>query len=594
MSDAELRTTQVDLGGLMLVLGEHLYSTPAVALRELIQNAHDAIVRRRMESTAGDERIEIDVVGSDLFVRDTGAGLTREEVIAFLATVGAGYTRTLRQASASEELIGFFGLGFLSAFVVAEEVAVTTTSYQTPDEAWIYRSSNGERYSLAEAPARPVGSEVRLRLKPRFDDLRRQDVVVALARRYCALLPVGVFVGNEVVNQEPPPWKVADADPVRALRRRLEFARRFETTFEPICVFDVDDPDDDVRGLLWIQDGATWATSDNRHLSVFVRGMLLDDDNKELLPAWAGFVGGVIESARLTPVASREDLQRDAAWNRVQARLRAALVTGLAELPRHSPEAWRRVRSRHGEALLGAAIADPRLFTALADELRVPTSEGDLPVSRLRQAGRGRVHVSLATHGGFEEMIFRALKQPVAVGTRYGVLPFLRRWAEVNGGTVVELGTEAGNRQIFRVADLPDADLDRLTRCFGGEDRRIVPARFAPDDLPLVLLPDRDAELKRRIEADEADKRIATAALGLARLFTAGLAQNAPLTLYVNLDNRAIAAVLRAAAEPDHDAVVLLRGVAALLAGSGEDRPAIDLGPNLRDLGRLACRLLEG
>lgn len=592
MTEAELRTTQVDLSGLMMVLGGHLYSTPAVALRELVQNAHDSIVRRRLEQGEAPARIEVRAGPGELAVIDSGAGLTHDEIVSFLATVGAGYTRGLRAASASEELIGFFGLGFLSAFVVADEVIVHSTSASAPDEGWLYRSRGGERYSLAPAPPREVGTEVRLRLKPDFHELLLPGTLESLLSRYTALLPIPVFYGDKAVNDEPPPWREPEESPVRALRRRLDFAARFERRFEPLCTFDLAaDSSTDLRGLLWVQDGASWATSDNRNLSVFVRGMLLDDDARELLPAWAGFVGGVVESARLTPVASREDLQRDAAWEAARERLRETLVEGLAALPRRSPEAWRRVRNRHGEALLGAALADPRLFSALADELLVATSEGDRPVGALRR--EGRIYVSGARHGGFEEMLFRALKVPIADGSRYGVLPFLRHWADARGAVVVELGTEAGNRHVFREIDAPARDRAILERCLGGADRRLVCASFRPVELPLVLVPDREAELKRRIEDDAADKRISTAALGLARLYTASITRETPLTLYVNLDNPAIAALIQADVPADHPAARLLRALAALVAGGGEDRPALDLGPTLDDLGGLVRRLLE-
>ncbi len=120
----------------------------------------------------------------------------------------------------------------------------------------------------------------------------------------------------------------------------------------------------DVQGLLWIQDGGTYGTSDNRNLSVFLRGMLLDDDARDLLPSWAGFVGGVIESNRLTPTASREDLQRDDHYAAIQHALAEALIAGLGEVARQQPEAWRRVLLRHNEALLGAALCDERLLRA--------------------------------------------------------------------------------------------------------------------------------------------------------------------------------------------------------------------------------------
>jgi molecular chaperone HtpG len=124
-------TTQVDLGGLMAVLGQHLYSTPVVALRELVQNAHDSLRRRRLEDGEwrGEGRIGVqgDPARGILRITDTGAGLTDHEIHAYLATVGVSYTRSLRERTQSEELMGLFGLGFLSAFVLAEEVTLRTT-----------------------------------------------------------------------------------------------------------------------------------------------------------------------------------------------------------------------------------------------------------------------------------------------------------------------------------------------------------------------------------------------------------------------------------------------------------------------------------
>ena len=121
---SSVHQTQVDLGGLMTVLGQHLYSTPIVAVRELVQNAHDSLVRRRMEDLAwqgeGKILVEGDLAAGVLRISDCGAGLTADEIHSFLATVGVGYTRKLRESSGSENLIGLFGLGFLSAFVLAE------------------------------------------------------------------------------------------------------------------------------------------------------------------------------------------------------------------------------------------------------------------------------------------------------------------------------------------------------------------------------------------------------------------------------------------------------------------------------------------
>lgn len=611
MSDpiSKVRTAGVDLGGLMTVLGRHLYSTPVVALRELVQNAHDSIVRRRIEDPTPfpDPRIivEGDMQAGVLRVTDTGAGLTEYEVETYLATVGVGYTRKLREETDSDELIGMFGLGFLSAFVLASRVTVTTTSWQEPTRGWRYQSSNGEQYTLAPVAARAVGTVVELELRDIHENVASPGMLRRTLENYCALLKVPVFIGADSsapINADVPPWRKPASNValhvVQARRQALAFAARFESQFEPICTMPVTagkrggDQPIDLAGMLWVQDGATYGTSDNRNLSVFVRGMLLDDDARDLLPAWAGFVGGVIESSMLTPTASREDLQRDEAYRSVQDALTESLITGLAEIARQQPEAWRRVINRHNESLLGAALCDPRLFDLLADAVTIPTSQGDLAARALRS--KGVLHVSMGGGGGFEDTLFRALKVPVARGDRYAVLPFLREWAQRHGATVVELGTEQGNRKLFTAVEMPADELAWLTAEL-GDGERLIPARFVPAELPLVVVHDREAELKRRLEADDADKRISMAALRLVRGFTANIDGSATTRLYVNLDNPGVAALL-AAQRAGHaqvgEAAGMLKALKIIMASGAGSAEGSDLNAALARMHRVINLLL--
>ena len=136
----ERQRFNLHLPGLLKVLAEHLYSSKKVGVRELIQNSHDSCVRRRIEGNETDypPRIDlaIDPVKRTLIISDNGFGLTADEITNYLSTIGRGYTRELREqlslASRAEaaELIGQFGLGFLSAFLLASEVILTTRSFQ--------------------------------------------------------------------------------------------------------------------------------------------------------------------------------------------------------------------------------------------------------------------------------------------------------------------------------------------------------------------------------------------------------------------------------------------------------------------------------
>jgi molecular chaperone HtpG len=356
----------------------------------------------------------------------------------------------------------------------------------------------------------------------------------------------------------------------------MRFAAAFGRRFEPLTAFPVSPAEDgstDAAGLLWVQDGGTYGSTDNRDLAVYLRGMLLSDDARDLLPGWAGFIGGVVESSRLTPTASREDLQRDEHYRALQQALTDAIVDGLYETARLHPAAWRRILSRHGQDLLGAALCDDRLFTLLADDVPVPTSQGDLTAGALRAAGGGAVHIALGSSGGFEEMLYRAMQVPIARGDRYAVLPFLRRYAQLRDCRIVELGSESGNRELFREPGqpLPAEESAWLAAALADEGEQLVPARFDPPGLPLVLVPDREAELKARIEDDRADSRIPSAALRLARAFTARTDGEVKARLYLNLAAPAVQDLLaayRAGHTGAATAAGLLRSLKVIMAAA--------------------------
>lgn len=587
-------STEVNLNGLIEVLSKHLYSTPVVAVRELVQNGHDAIVRRRIEQPDAPKdnliRVVADVAKSTITISDTGAGLAESEIHGFLATVGVGYTRMLRQQDDDTGLIGMFGLGFLSAFVLAKEVTVLTTSWQTPDQSWKYHSTDGQKYTVTPHQNSAPGTQVILTLKEEYSHLASNNLLNRVLSRYCILLHEPVYVGDasEPVNKLQPPWREVAPEGVtmhRALvqRKNLAFAAQFESSFEPICTIPVVPAGmSDAVGILWIQDGATYGTSDNRNLSLFLRGMLLDDEARELLPPWAGFIGGVIESSKLTPTASREDLQRDETWVAVQEALKESLISGLSDLAQNQPEIWRRVLMRHNEALLGAALCDDRLFDLLKDRLQVPTSKGALLAKDLRI--NNSIHILLSRDGGFEEMLFHILQRPVARGDRYAVVPFLRRWALLYHCRIIEVGTQTGNEQLFSLAELPEEQVAYLEEQLCDGEQLII-SRFEPAVLPLVVTPDREAELKQILEQDDADKRISTAALMLARQFTSQIQKTKTSSLYINLNNPCVMQLVTALQHQQQPAAALrlLKSLKVILCSSGNKEQQWDLHQALED-----------
>lgn len=566
-----LQKTRVDLAGLMRVLGEALYSTPHVAIRELVQNGHDSCARRAIESEdAFRPAIAVTSTPGTLTITDNGAGLTLAEIHSYLATVGAGYTRTLRDAGQGEGLIGYFGLGFLSAFAVGEKVEVWTCSFREPNLAHRFISRSGETYTVDIAEPRPVGTEVKLTLRSEVPDLGDVAVVRDRLERYCCLLRYPVLMnGGPAVNANPPPWREqGEISPLRLRTLSLEFARRFEKTFDPMATIKISLPEQELAGMLWIQDGGSFATSDNRNVSVFVRGMLISEDEPDLLPRWAGFVGGVLESQRMQPTASRESLREDAVYAQAKQALHKCLVEAMSRMAADDAPTWRRVLARHNEALLGAALVDDELFALVADEVMVPTTEGDLTVPALLQRCAGRVYVSHSDRDGVESILLRALKLPVVLGSRYAAAPFCTRFTRERRGELVVLGTHAGDERVFQNPELDAARIAALQQWFAAPDREVLVRRFDPDFLPFALVVDRDAELKRRMESDEADRRIGHAILGLARNFTRQLAAQQLVRMYVNSANPLVIALFDCPELRRARVLTLLQPLAALMLGT--------------------------
>lgn len=547
---SEIFGASVDLRGLLQVVGQHLYSSPEVALRELVQNAHDSAIRRSLEDDdAPAPQIRVVARPADRTLRflDNGAGLTHDEIITYLATIGSGKTRELRETLASDALIGQFGLGFLSAYAVAEKVVVHSTSHTAPNACHTFTSHDGQRFTLAESPPREVGTEVVLHLQPAHAHLAEPDVVRRLLSRFCCLLPIPVLAPT-AVNAEPPPWRrdLEGLTDFRIRRLRLDFAEAYEGRFRPIATLPVEPTDDvPVRGLLWIQDGASYASSDNRNISLFVRGMLISTDLRDLVPRWAGFVGGVLECDHLHPTASREDVQRDAAFSDTVAHLREALIQGLRSLADQDPEAWSMCRTRHNEALLGASLADPRLFDVLRDSLTVPTSRGPLTLPQVRRQSDGRLILSPSVASSVP-LWFRSLDAPLIAGHRYGVAPFVSRWAQAEQIEPIQLGN-GDERALLEVVQLEPDERARLQARFARDQTRVEAARFTPSTLCAVLLEDPEARLKQTLEADTASRRIATGLLALARDVTRRIEADHLFRLYVNLDNPLVRRAL------DHD-----------------------------------------
>jgi molecular chaperone HtpG len=222
---------QINLRGIIDLLSNHLYSRPEVFLRELLQNAVDAITARQQCSPAHAGVINLALTAPrgkppTLEVTDNGIGLTEDEIHRFLATIGETSKRDA-DGKRTGDFLGQFGIGLLSCFVVSNEIVVVTRSARDNNPAVEWRGQADGTYSVRvlEADIAP-GTQVFLKCRPGKEELFRADAIKDLALHYGALLPhaIRVTTGRTqfFVNEEGTPWRrpfASDKERQKALLR---------------------------------------------------------------------------------------------------------------------------------------------------------------------------------------------------------------------------------------------------------------------------------------------------------------------------------------------------------------------------------------
>lgn len=197
-------TFQVDLRGLVDLLSHHLYSSPRVYLRELLQNAVDAITARRAEEPGAPARVRLFASGGELRVEDSGVGLTESDLHTLLATIGRSSKRADGLQEARSDFLGQFGIGLLACFVVAERIRVVSRSSRTPGAPpveWTARDDGSYTVRTLPHEERPEpGTTVHLVARAGAAEWLTEQRVLQLARDFGSLLPYDVKVGEEPVT----------------------------------------------------------------------------------------------------------------------------------------------------------------------------------------------------------------------------------------------------------------------------------------------------------------------------------------------------------------------------------------------------------
>lgn len=385
---------QAEISQLLHLLSHSLYQNREIAIRELVSNASDALDKFRHVSLTQKEHeddselsiwIEPDEENKVLTIRDNGIGMTHDELIQNLGTIAHSgsldYLKNLGEnAQEDVSLIGQFGVGFYSSFMLADKVEVLTRGYQE-ESGWKWESDGSGQFTIEPVEALERGSQIRLHLKEDLTEFTQTTRLKHILTEYSTFVPYAIRLGDEHVNDQKPIWvepksqvtdeqyknfygylsKRTHEEPLWHLHLTLDSPFQFHAVlFCPATNFELMGFGKDEHGL-----------------SLCAKRILVQNNCRELLPEYLRFIYGLVDSADLPLNVSRQALQDDSVFRKIRKVLVKKVFSHLEGIAKESPDEYRTFYEQFGSTLREGVASDFENRDTLARLLRFRSSHGD-------------------------------------------------------------------------------------------------------------------------------------------------------------------------------------------------------------------------
>ncbi|WP_302554791.1 molecular chaperone HtpG [uncultured Bilophila sp.] len=359
------------------ILTHSLYSNREIFLRELISNASDALDKLRfLQSQAQHEairdadlpleiRISSDKVQNCLTITDTGIGMTRDEMIENLGTIAHSgseaflkeHTQTTEDGKANDasNIIGRFGIGFYSVFMVADKVEVTSLSATGDGPAYRWTSDGTGTFTVEEAPDQADikrGTTIRAFIKEADKEFLEKYRIEGIIRTHSSFIPFPILVDGERVNTTPALWR----------EPKFSIKKEQYDEFYKFLTYDQKDPLDvlhlsvdapvQFNALLFIPDITKdyfGAYREHWGLDLYARRVLIQRENKELIPDYLAFLKGVVDTEDLPLNISRETLQENIVLRKISQTISKQILSHLEKMAKDDAEKYNSFWKLHGK-----------------------------------------------------------------------------------------------------------------------------------------------------------------------------------------------------------------------------------------------------
>ncbi|MCS6716879.1 molecular chaperone HtpG [Proteus mirabilis] len=406
MKDQETRGFQSEVKQLLQLMIHSLYSNKEIFLRELISNASDAADKLRFRALSDAAlyenegelhvRIATDKEKRTLTISDNGIGMTRDEVIDNLGTIAKSGTKAFLESIGQDQakdsqLIGQFGVGFYSAFIVADKVTVRTRAAGQPADKGVFWESQGEGdYTVADIEKADRGTEITLHLREGedeyLDDWRLRSIISKYSDHIS--LPVEIETKNE--EDGTVTWEKINKAQALWTRNKSEISDDEYKEFYKHLSHDFADPlcwahnrvegKQEYTSLLYVPSKAPWDLWNREHqhgLKLYVQRVFIMDEAEQFMPNYLRFIRGLVDSNDLPLNVSREILQDSSVTRNLRSALTKRALQMLQKLADNNPEEYQTFWKEFGLVLKEGPAEDHANIEAIAKLLRFASTHND-------------------------------------------------------------------------------------------------------------------------------------------------------------------------------------------------------------------------
>ncbi|MFD3157365.1 HSP90 family protein [Haloimpatiens sp. FM7330] len=364
---------QVNLDGIISLLSDNLYSNPGVFVREVLQNAVDAITAHKKINKDLEGAINFELYDDTLIIEDNGVGLTLEDIHAFLSVIGQSSKRESLKVSKSD-FIGRFGIGLLSCFIVCDEITVITKSINS-DEVYEWKGRNDGTYSIKKIEADlESGTRVYLKSKKGYEEFFDYDYIYNTLKYYGKFLPYQITLNSadksKRINKYFVPWK---KDVFNKEYWLLIGKEEFKENF--IDCIPMKSKTGNINGAAYILSRRVSISSKIKG-KIYVKDMFVSDSCDKLMPSWAFFIKPILNAENMRLTASREDFFEDSTLEKVRNEISECIKNYFYKLAATDKKKLVEIINVHYDSLKLMAIEDDELYRIMINYIPFETSLG--------------------------------------------------------------------------------------------------------------------------------------------------------------------------------------------------------------------------